>query len=105
MVSGHLIKKPTIALQRLNLQDFRSASPVEQMQSPLPESDEADQIEEVDLTRIAGNTTVLSPASSDEEVIVVFIWVPVKKKCLPVHLPVQGAVTRRNVLVPLEIPG
>jgi hypothetical protein len=28
----------------------------------------ADQIEEVDLTRIAENTTVSSPASSDEEV-------------------------------------
>jgi len=105
MVSGHLIKKPTIALQRLNLQDVQTVSPVERMQSPLPESDEADQIEEVDLTRIAENTTVLSPAFSDEEVIVFFIWVPVKKKCLPVHLPVQGAATRLNVLVPLEIPG
>lgn len=40
MVSGHLIIKPTIALQRLNLQDVQSVSPVEQMQSPLPESDE-----------------------------------------------------------------
>ena len=105
MVSGHLIKKPTIALQRLNIQDVQTVSPVERMQFPLSESDETDQTEEVDLTRIAENTTVSSPASSDEEVIVVFIWVPVKKKCLPVHLPVQGAVTRRNVLVPLEIPG
>lgn len=40
MVSGHLIIKPTIALQRLNLQDVPTISPVEQMQSPLPESDE-----------------------------------------------------------------
>jgi len=30
----------------------------------------ADQIEEMDLTRIAENTTVSSPASSDEEVCV-----------------------------------
>jgi len=40
MVSGHLIIKPTIALQRLNLQDVQTVSPVERMQSPLPESDE-----------------------------------------------------------------
>jgi len=38
MVSGHLIIKPTIALQRLNLQDVQTFSPVERMQSPLPES-------------------------------------------------------------------
>jgi hypothetical protein len=40
MVSGHLIIKPTIALQRLNLRDGQMVSPVERMQSPLPESDE-----------------------------------------------------------------
>jgi len=40
MVSGHLIIKPTIALQRLNLRDVQTVSPVERMQSPLPESDE-----------------------------------------------------------------
>jgi hypothetical protein len=38
MVSGHLIIKPTIALQRLNLQDVQSVSPVEEMQSALRES-------------------------------------------------------------------
>ena len=67
MVSGHLIIKPTTALQHLNLQDVQTVNPVERIQSPLPESDEADQIEEVDLTRITENTTVSSPASSDEE--------------------------------------
>lgn len=65
MVSGHLIIKPTIALQRLNLQDVQTFSPVERMQSPLPESIEADQVEEVDLT--AESATVSSLASSDEE--------------------------------------
>ena len=40
MVSGHLIIKPTIALQRLNLQDVQTVNPVERIQSPLPESDE-----------------------------------------------------------------
>jgi hypothetical protein len=40
MVSGHLIIKPTIALQRLKIQDGQSVSPVERMHSPLPESDD-----------------------------------------------------------------
>jgi hypothetical protein len=40
MVSGHLIIKPTITLQRLNLQDVTTSSPTEHMRSPLPESDE-----------------------------------------------------------------
>jgi hypothetical protein len=40
MVSGHLIIKPTIMLQRLNLRDVPTSSPAEQMQSPVPESDE-----------------------------------------------------------------
>jgi hypothetical protein len=40
MVSGHLIIKPTIALQRLNLQDVQSIIQDERLQSPLQESDE-----------------------------------------------------------------
>lgn len=40
MVSGHPIIKPTITLQRLNLQDVRSNSPLEQIRSPLQELDE-----------------------------------------------------------------
>jgi hypothetical protein len=67
MIHGHVIK-PNIALQRLRLEDVPSSSSVEQKRSPLQELD-ARQIEEVDATNVAENSTdpLLYSCNSDEE--------------------------------------
>ncbi|KDR24452.1 hypothetical protein L798_00102 [Zootermopsis nevadensis] len=103
MVSGHPIIKPTITLQRLNLQDVRSNSPLEQIRSPLQELDEG-QIAETDLATIAENSVdppLPSSYNSDEEEAVELSITPSMRRITARSSP----PSYHNIILPVaEVP-